>query len=170
MAEHEQGMWPQMSHPKHPCPDCGRLCDNRAERCIDCHLRRRRKPPSQCRDCGTILASGTAIRCRRCAGLARRAQRIHTGTGYVQIFRPERPLARADGYVFEHRGIVHDAGIQVPDGCHVHHRNGDKTDNRLENLEVISAADHTRRHIAEAGFVVTNQYGTFPVGHARWPR
>lgn len=29
---------------------------------------------------------------------------------------------------------------------HVHHRNGDITDNRLENLQVLHVADHNRHH------------------------
>lgn len=84
-----------------------------------------------------------------------------TDGGYVHIWAPDHPLAMSDHYVAEHRMVVHDAGIEVPPGHHVHHLNGDKADNRLENLEVIDEAEHHRRHMAEAE-VVTNQFGSFP--------
>lgn len=84
-----------------------------------------------------------------------------TDGGYVHVWAPDHPLAMSDHYVAEHRMVVHDAGIEVPPGHHVHHLNGDKADNRLENLEVIDEAEHHRRHMAEAE-VVTNQFGSFP--------
>ena len=31
----------------------------------------------------------------------------------------------------------------------VHHKNGDKTDNRPENIEVMTRAEHSRRHMEE---------------------
>lgn len=63
--------------------------------------------------------------------------------GYVQLFRPEHPTAQKNGYVMEHRMIAYDAGLLTDLSMEVHHRNGDKTDNRIENLEVLTKAEHT---------------------------
>lgn len=83
--------------------------------------------------------------------------------GYRSIYKPEHPLAMKDGYVLEHRMVVHDAGIALPPGSQVHHINHDRLDNRLENLEVVQGGEHQRRHLVESG-VVTNQFGVWPVG------
>jgi HNH endonuclease len=91
-------------------------------------------------------------------------------SGYVRVWAPKHPLADRTGYVFEHRMVVYDAGIPIPPGYHVHHKNGDKRDNRLKNLSVHSNSEHARSHLKESG-VVTNQYGTWTLGrdqHQRW--
>jgi len=82
--------------------------------------------------------------------------------GYVRVWRPDHPMANADGYALEHRVVLYDAGVVIPKGSHVHHLNGDKADNRRENLTVLAASEHHRHHAAELG-TVTNQYGTFPL-------
>jgi hypothetical protein len=113
---------------------------------------------NSCADCGCEIRP-VSTRCRTCAGLMRRAPRSHH-SGYARVFRPGHPLARKDGYVALHRFVVYEAGVDVPPGYHVHHKNGNRSDNRLTNLEVISASAHSRHHV---GATATNQYGTFPV-------
>lgn len=69
--------------------------------------------------------------------------------GYIYVWRPGHPLAHRSGYVAEHRLFVAEAGIEIPAGHQVHHRNGDKQDNRLENLDVIPIGEHARLHAIE---------------------
>ncbi|WP_188260692.1 HNH endonuclease [Azospirillum tabaci] len=67
--------------------------------------------------------------------------------GYVKVrIGRSHPLADPNGYCYEHKLVVAAAGIAVPDGHVIHHRNEDKTDNRLENLEVIPRIDHSIQH------------------------
>lgn len=47
---------------------------------------------------------------------------------------------------FEHRRIWEDAGRKIPDGYILHHVNGDKLDNRLENLQCMRRYDHSQEH------------------------
>jgi uncharacterized protein YerC len=81
--------------------------------------------------------------------------RSTTGSGYVRLHRPGHPMAHAYGWVLEHRLVAYEAGlIQPGDGNHVHHVNHDPADNRLENLEVVSAVGHAAIHAAERRFIV----------------
>ena len=67
--------------------------------------------------------------------------------GYVVLYRPDHPLANEKyGTVLEHRMVLHDAGRVVPSDYDVHHRNGDRTDNRPANLELLPRTEHTELH------------------------
>lgn len=46
----------------------------------------------------------------------------------------------------QHRYVWEKTYGKIPDGLDVHHKNGVKTDNRLENLELLSREDHRRHH------------------------
>lgn len=84
---------------------------------------------------------------------------------YVAVYEPEHPLAAKGGYVLEHRKVVYDAGIDVPKGYIVHHLNEDPSDNRLENLQVISRGEHSRLHHQQRGYVTTKD-GVFPIAQS----
>lgn len=64
--------------------------------------------------------------------------RSFTHKGYVYIRVPkDYPGARSHGYILEHRFIMQEAiGRPLTSREVVHHKNGDRGDNRLENLEL----------------------------------
>lgn len=78
--------------------------------------------------------------------------------GYILIYKPEHPFANGDGNIFEHRLVAEeflldgDNSIEVggirylsPE-YEVHHKNGNKKDNSVENLVVLSKEEHRRLH------------------------
>lgn len=53
------------------------------------------------------------------------------------------PKIRAHRWVWmQHHGAI-------PKGCHIHHKNGNKSDNCIDNLELMAQAEHLRLHMTE---------------------
>ena len=72
--------------------------------------------------------------------------KFQNSSGYVVIFKLEHPSANCHGYVPEHRLIMEDfLGRYLTKKEQVHHRNGIKNDNRLENLELKVERPHYGR-------------------------
>lgn len=67
------------------------------------------------------------------------AMRHITTSGYVSVKRPDHPCANNAGYVPEHRLVMEDyLGRLLEPHEEVHHKNGDRADNELHNLELWS--------------------------------
>ena len=104
-----------MGDRKDACPDCGKPKGIRAARC---------------RPCRDIFAVGENHGCWK-------GGRIIDGDGYVRLYTPDDPRANMGRYMKEHILVMeaHLGRLLVP-GEEIHHRNGVRSDNRLENLEL----------------------------------
>lgn len=138
---------------KYPCPDCGKAIDYKSLRCRSCASKhgntKFRKPPTLCIDCGKPVSRGRGLRCSRCAGTARRRrprldnERYIARQGYIMMKNPQPNPKQGFEYILEHRYIWEQAhGQLIPNGWHIHHLNGIRSDNRVENLVPIAPANH----------------------------
>ena len=68
--------------------------------------------------------------------------------GYVYWLRRDHPFSHSNGYVAEHRLVLENKlGRYLTPEEVVHHLNGDRKDNRIENLELLSSQkEHIIRH------------------------
>ncbi len=77
---------------------------------------------------------------------------VHQRGGYILEYAPDHPCANAGGYVLQHRLVMErHLGYLLPGDHHVHHMNGDKMDNRLENLQLLPKSAHHALHNPASG-------------------
>lgn len=73
--------------------------------------------------------------------------RTHGCNGYIQVMCKGHPHTNKWGYILEHRLIMEQhIGRYLETNEHVHHINGIRTDNRLENLILIKSSQHPGMH------------------------
>jgi hypothetical protein len=67
--------------------------------------------------------------------------------GYIEVYCPEHPRAKSRKYVYEHILVMekHIGRYLLPNEI-VHHKNEIKTDNRIENLQLMTNNEHAALH------------------------
>ena len=97
--------------------------------------------------------------------------------GYIAVRCPNHPFRGKDDFVFEHRLVAekylltNENSVEIEGKKYlrhdyvVHHKNFDRMDNRPENLEVLTHAEHQRLH-ASLNMNGRNEKGQFVKGDA----
>lgn len=111
-------------------------------KCINCKKELNKKQKKFCsRSCNASYNN----RKRR----NKRKKKIYRANGYVLVFCENHPNASRQGYVYEHRFVMekHLGRYLKPFPIEVvHHRNKNKSDNRIENLLLTNQSKHCRKH------------------------
>jgi hypothetical protein len=130
----------------HELTYCSQACMSEGRRTLE------QKP---CEICGTPMAVqphqfGIKRFCSKaCHNESKRipgpGARMKRSDGYMQVYYPKHPDTTSTGMMLEHRLVAEQKyGRRILQTEHVHHLNGDRSDNRPENLEVIDPGAHAR--------------------------
>jgi hypothetical protein len=70
--------------------------------------------------------------------------------GRVAVYAPNHPKANSSGYVLRSRFMMEQhVGRYLTEDEHVHHKNGNELDDRIDNFEILTRSEHIKLHYIE---------------------
>lgn len=107
------------------------------------------KKPGGTKSCGCIGVERLKGRLGENSPTWKGGRFIDSG-GYVNIYKPQHPNAKSSGYIREHRFIMSEI-LERPliKYENVHHKNGDKTDNTPNNLELWNTSQPSGQRVQD---------------------
>ncbi len=119
---------------------CGKEIDKRSSRCISCS--------KIGNDFGKFNKGKIRLDFRGNGNPRWNGGKCLLKTGYIEVISKENNSMNSRGRILEHRKVMEDfLGRKLLRKEVVHHKNGNKQDNRIENLELLnSQTEHKRRH------------------------
>lgn len=76
--------------------------------------------------------------------------------GYFRVFCPDCPNAWPNGYAKRYHVVWWiKTGKKIPKDFDIHHKNNNKTDDRFENLQLISHAEHSKFSAKKPPIIMT---------------
>jgi len=95
-------------------------------------------------------------------GRVRKKTASQNNNGYMYLYEPENPNANLNGFVLVHRKIMSEViGRPLLRNEEVHHKNGNRSDNRIENLELWNTRQPKGQKIPDKikyAIEILNQY------------
>jgi len=132
------------------CP-CGQPADKSRSLCNRCRMEQRERSarvnPCEC-GCGVLVSRRFEHGHQtRLFSRQEQARRAHFNDGSTQRDRSTKDTYRKVRGKHEHRRVMEsELGRKLSSSEIVHHKNGDKKDNRPGNLEVMTRAEHIAEH------------------------
>ena len=131
------------SHDSKTCsPECGHKLRSANKKVIS---------PRLCQNCGIKFIPCRmdipGLFCSRGCAVRMRSAGIINRKGYVYILTPDHPNATSQGYVGEHRLIMEaHIGRYLTKNEIVHHLNHERSDNHIDNLQLMTISKHSSHH------------------------
>ena len=76
-------------------------------------------------------------------------------------------MAQKNGLIFQHRRVWFDCYGEIPKDHVIHHKNGNKKDNRITNLECLTRSQHTKHHCPYGTYGKPTTYLTLKCGQCK---